>query len=65
VSARGWSIAVYVVLGLGVLAAELLGRREGSTVPTFGRLVRHAMRRRPGQLAVVLAWWWVGWHFLR
>lgn len=58
------TIAVFAVLfaGLGVL--ELLARAGRWNVPTLGRVVRWTMRRRSAQIGIVMAWWWIGWHFL-
>lgn len=47
---------------------ELLARREGSRIPTFGELCSAVMRYRVGPLpvgriALFGLWWWVGWHF--
>ncbi len=54
----------YLALAVGLLGTEALARSPRSTVPTFGALVRRAMRHRSAQLGLVLAWWWLGWHFL-
>ncbi|MDG4769845.1 DUF6186 family protein [Solwaraspora sp. WMMD792] len=51
---------------LGVL--ELLARRPGSRIPTFGDVCAYVMQyevgRVPvGRIGVFGFWWWVGWHF--
>ncbi|WBB98601.1 MULTISPECIES: DUF6186 family protein [unclassified Solwaraspora] len=50
----------------GVL--ELLARRPGSRIPTFGDVCAYVMQyevgRVPvGRIGVFGFWWWVGWHF--
>jgi hypothetical protein len=58
------TIAIYGVLfaSLGVL--ELLARYGPQKVPTLAQALRWAMRRRSAQIGIVMAWWWIGWHFL-
>lgn len=58
------TVAVFALLGAGLLALHLLGRRPGSRVPAGGTLLRAAMRNRPALVLLVLTWWWFGWHFL-
>ena len=58
------TIAIYGVLfaSLGVL--ELLARYRPRTVATLAQTLRWTMRRRSAQIGIVMAWWWIGWHFL-
>lgn len=63
-TSRSLTEAVYVLLALGLVLTEVLARRSEDGVPTFGELVRGAMRSRSAQIGIVLAWWWLGWHFL-
>ncbi len=58
------TVAIYLVLGAGLLATEVEARRPGSRVLTFPRMVHEVMEHRAAQLGMLLAWWWVGWHFL-
>ena len=60
-------VAYGVALAL-VAALELAGRREGSRVPTLGRICGFVMRYRLGRvplgrIALLGFWWWVGFHF--
>jgi hypothetical protein len=64
VTSRALTEAVYVLLALGLALTEVLARRDEEGLPTFAELVRGAMRSRSAQLGIVLAWWWLGWHFL-
>ncbi|ROO58798.1 hypothetical protein EDC02_0567 [Micromonospora sp. Llam0] len=47
---------------------EVLARRPGSRIPTFGDVCAYVMQyevgRVPvGRIGVFGFWWWVGWHF--
>ncbi|GAA4218438.1 DUF6186 family protein [Actinocatenispora rupis] len=60
-------IAYALALALiGVL--EIVGRREGSRVPTLAQICGFVMRYRVGRIplgrvALLGFWWWVGFHF--
>lgn len=54
----------FVVVGVAVVVVEVCARRAGSRIPTLSGLVGFVMRDRWGRFGVLLAWWWVGWHFL-
>jgi Family of unknown function (DUF6186) len=62
------SSRVLTILGYGACIAagvvlQLLGRREGSRIPTFGRAVSRAMHTRSGRVGIMAGWAWVGLHF--
>ena len=44
-------------------AMELLARRPKSKIPTMGQWLGYLMRPRIGRVLVLLAWWWLGWHY--
>jgi hypothetical protein len=50
-----------VIAALAVL--ELVGRREGSRIPTLGEWLGYVMRSRAGRLLILLGWLWLGWHY--
>lgn len=60
---RTASIAVYLACALALAVTEVLARRTRLPVPTLGALFRWMLRRRSAQIGIVMAWWWVGWHF--
>ena len=60
---RDLTIAGYLLLTLVALATEVSARRGGG-VPPFATLLRRATGHRSAQLALLLVWWWAGWHFL-
>ena len=62
-TSRAITIAGFVALALGGLTLQTMGRRATSPIPTFGQLLGWLMRSSPVRLAVLFAWWWVGWHF--
>lgn len=61
---RELTIAIYVLCALALVLVEVLARRTRLRIPTLGQLFRWMLRRRSAQLGVVMAWWWIGWHFL-
>jgi hypothetical protein len=58
------TIAIFGALfaALGVL--DLTARYTRLGVPTVADVLRWTMRRRSAQIGIVMAWWWIGWHFL-
>jgi hypothetical protein len=55
---------VYLAVLVGMVLADVIGRRAGSPIPRFADIVRWAARRRSTQFGLLLAWWWLGWHFV-
>ncbi|GAB3197710.1 hypothetical protein GCM10027261_23650 [Geodermatophilus arenarius] len=52
-----------VLLLAAGLSLEVSARRRGSPAP-LAQALSAAMRTTPGRLAVLLAWAWLGVHFL-
>ena len=63
-SPRTITVIGYVLIGVAALVVELIARRPGSRVPTLSQLLGHLMRERWGRVGMLLAWWWLGFHFL-
>lgn len=61
---RTWTILVYIGCGLALIAVEVLARFTRLRVPTVASLFRWMMRKRSAQIGILMAWWWIGWHFL-
>lgn len=61
---RAITISVFIAIALAMVIVEFLARRPGSPMASFGDLVGTAVRSRPAQFGFVLAWWWLGVHFL-
>lgn len=57
------TIAVFAAIGVAMLVLDLLARFTPLPVPTLSAVMRQVMRRRSAQIGVVMAWWWIGWHF--
>jgi hypothetical protein len=57
------SVAGLAVLGAAGVTLELAARRSRRR-PTVGQALSAAMRTTPGRAAVLLAWVWLGVHFL-
>jgi hypothetical protein len=51
-----------VVLALG-FAVWLFGRLRPDVVAPLGDLVARLMHHRNTRIALVVVWWWLGWHF--
>jgi hypothetical protein len=56
-------VAGFAVLLVAALALEIAARR-GAGPATSTETVAAAMRTTPGRVAVLLAWVWLGVHFL-
>jgi Family of unknown function (DUF6186) len=59
------SIPVIEYLAAIAVAAVLwlAGRRWPEKLAPIGKVVDRLMHRRGSRLAVVIIWWWLGWHF--
>ena len=62
----GWALTVagFAAVGVALVLLNVYGRRPGARVPSFGELCGFLMRDKWGRVGVLLAWWWLGWHFL-
>jgi hypothetical protein len=60
---RSLTVAGYLVIAIAILALDLAARRDTSRLPSLGDVVSTLSSRRAGRIAVVIGWWWVGWHF--
>lgn len=63
-SSRDLTIAAYGAVLAVAVTVQLLAMREGSGLPTLGRVLNWALRRRSTQLGMLVVWWWVGWHWV-
>jgi Family of unknown function (DUF6186) len=61
-SSHAATVAGYLAIVSCGAALELLSRRTGSRIPSFGRLLSAAMRTRTGRVGVVAGWAWFGLH---
>ncbi|MEY4276448.1 MAG: hypothetical protein RIS26_911 [Actinomycetota bacterium] len=56
-------IGYLVALGLG-LTIWLLTHFNVLKLTKVGSLMDRILHHRTTRIAIILAWWWVGWHFL-
>lgn len=52
-----------VILALGILL-WLLSKFERIRLHKVGVLMDRILHHRTTRIAIILGWWWVGWHFL-
>ncbi|MEN9970317.1 MAG: hypothetical protein RLZZ229_525 [Actinomycetota bacterium] len=59
------SIPVIEYLAVIVLGfcCWLLGRFRPDIISPFGDLIARIMHNRNTRIAVIVIWWWLGWHF--
>ncbi len=63
-SARAVTIGLFALAGLILVAGQLLSRVRPELVTDLPTLFERLLARRVTRVAVVLAWTWIGWHFL-
>jgi hypothetical protein len=61
---RWITIAGYLSFVVAGLVAWVITRRKDSKVASIGKLFNRVMHHRATRVAIMIAWWWVGWHFL-
>jgi hypothetical protein len=62
------TLGAYALTLVVIAVVELAGRRDGSRIPTLGKMCGFVMRYRigrvpVGRVALLGFWWWVGFHF--
>jgi hypothetical protein len=62
VSPRLATLAAWALLALAALALELWARLGRARLASLAQALRLARSRRPGQLALLVGWAWLGWH---
>ncbi|MCM6772329.1 DUF6186 family protein [Nocardia sp. CDC159] len=63
-SERGVVIAGFVVLLVITLGALAVTHRRHCGSATLGQTVAYLTRTRTAAVVAILAWGWIGWHFL-
>jgi hypothetical protein len=56
-------IGYLAIIGIGV-AIWLMTHFNVLNLTKVGVLMDRILHHRTTRLAIILAWWWVGWHFL-
>ena len=57
------SAVVFAVCGLALVVLLRAGVRRGA-MATSARMFERAMANRTVRIAMIVLWWWLGWHFL-
>jgi hypothetical protein len=52
-----------VIVALGILL-WLLSKFERIKLHKVGILMDRILHHRTTRIAIILGWWWIGWHFL-
>lgn len=63
-TSREITIAVYCAVIVAGTVVEVLARTGRTRLCTLSGCVTHQVVRRSTQLGLIVAWWWLGWHFL-
>ena len=63
-TSRQLTIAGFILTGLAAVTLQAMAVLGRARVPSAGEAIDLLMRSRAGRVAVVLVWWWLGWHFL-
>jgi hypothetical protein len=58
-----FSIAFFALCGVALVVATLSARRDDPAA-TLSELFDRMMADRTARIAVLVIWWWLGWHFL-
>ena len=53
----------YVAVILIGVAVWVIGRVRPDKMAPFGDLIDRVMHHRNTRLALMVVWWWLGWHF--
>jgi len=58
-----WSTAAFVCCALALIVVLHVGVRRDAMV-TSARMFERALANPTIRVAIIVVWWWVGWHFL-
>lgn len=61
---RAITMGGYLSFILFGLAFWLVTRRKASKIASVGHMIDRIMHHRTTRVAIMIAWWWVGFHFL-
>jgi hypothetical protein len=61
-SARDWTMAVWGLVGFGVVICLLVTALSKERIPTLGATVGRITASRAGRVVLVIGWMWLGWH---
>lgn len=58
------TVAGYLTFVIFGIVFWLTTRRKDSKVASVGQMIDRIMHHRTTRVAIMIAWWWVGFHFL-
>jgi hypothetical protein len=61
---RTFTIAVFLACVVAALVLWYTSRRDPVRVAPIGELLDAVFADRAPRVALVVFWWWLGWHFL-
>jgi hypothetical protein len=61
---REVTIAGYVVCLAAALVLVMLSHRRDAPFATLSEVLDQVMSERATRIAILVFWWWLGWHFL-
>ena len=61
-STRDWTMAVWGLVGIGLVICLLVTALSRERIPTLGATVRRITASRVGRVVLVIGWMWLGWH---
>lgn len=61
---RTFTIAVFLACVMAAALLWLTSRRDPGRVAPLGELLDVVFADRAARVALVVFWWWLGWHFL-
>jgi hypothetical protein len=62
---RGFAtILGYAVLLVAGLALWFFTRKPGGRIAPLSELIERVLHHRTTRIALIMAWWWLGWHFI-
>jgi hypothetical protein len=63
-TSRSFTIAAFDCIGLAIVLLLVYSHRADARVERLSAVLLRLMRPRTARIALLLAWWWAGWHFL-
>lgn len=61
---RELTIAAYLACAATVIVLVVLSHVPRAPIGTFSSLLDRILADRATRIALVVFWWWLGWHFL-
>ena len=63
-TSRELSIAGFLAVLAACIVLQVAAVRKPERLPSLGRVFTHVMRTRTGRVGVLVAWAWLGLHFI-